>query len=62
MQTKTLPEIAESDLKAARDFLFGEREAGHPAPRRRGNPVRNDVTFRHGIARSRIRAATKLEG
>jgi hypothetical protein len=59
MQKITLPEIAEADLRAAREFLFAARGEGRPTPPRRGPGVRHDVTFRHGIARSRIRSVSK---
>jgi hypothetical protein len=60
MQTTTLPVIAEADLKAARDFLFADRDEPRPARRQRSTP-RNDVAFRHGIARARIRAVARDE-
>ena len=60
MQTTTLPEIDESDLKAVREFLTSLRDeeragrASHPPLGPRGAvPVRN------GIARARRRPGTK---
>jgi hypothetical protein len=60
MQTTSLPQIAEADLKAAREFLFADRDEPH-RPRRSRSAPRNDVAFRHGIARARIRAAARDE-
>jgi hypothetical protein len=60
MQTTSSPEISEADLQAARELLFADRDDPRPARRPRRAP-RNDVAFRHGIARARIRAVARDE-
>lgn len=63
MQTKTLPEIAASDLKAVREFLTSVRdeERAARAPRSPLGPANNRgaVPVRHGIARARSRHGAK---
>jgi hypothetical protein len=58
MQTTPLPEIEESDLKAARDFLTSFRDE----QRRERAPhvpleLKGAVALRNGIARARMRSA-----
>jgi hypothetical protein len=60
MQTNPVPEIEQSDLKAARDFLTSlrdEERPSHPAPAR--HEARGAVTVRNGITRARMRSAAK---
>ena len=59
MQTN-FPEITSSDLKAALDFLTGERSEANPPPtkvRRPSNTVKPVVAVHNGINRERIRPA-----
>ena len=61
MQTKQMPTIAESDLKAAKAFLTSDRDqsaAGRPAP---SIANQTGVPLRMGIARARSRSAVKRE-
>ena len=60
MQTHSLPEIHESDLKAARDFLTSSREPTRPveAARLLAAP-REGVTAPGGIPRVRLRSRTR---
>jgi hypothetical protein len=60
MQTKPIPEIEESDLKAARDFLtsFRKEERQERLAQRPLDP-QGPVTVRNGIARARHRSAVK---
>jgi hypothetical protein len=57
MQNLSLPEIHESDLKAARDFLTSSREQNRPveAARLLAGP-RESVTAPGGIPRVRLRS------
>jgi hypothetical protein len=67
MQTTTLPEIDESDLKAVREFLTSLRdeEGATRTPRSplgphgRGRGHGHAVPVRNGIARARMRPNTK---
>ncbi|WP_074305624.1 hypothetical protein [Singulisphaera sp. GP187] len=69
MQTNSVPEIEQSDLKAARDFLTSlrtEERPVHPththAPAHNNNnqnTTRGTVTVRNGITRARTRSAAK---
>jgi hypothetical protein len=63
MQTTPLPEIDESDLKAARDFLLGPRDAAERPVRvpRASHGLRAAVPVRNGIARARTRPGSKAE-
>ncbi len=60
MQTKPMPEIEASDLKAARDYLTSIREE-----QRKDHPTRipleatGHVKLRNGISRARMRSAAK---
>jgi hypothetical protein len=63
MQTTTLPEIDESDLKAVRDFLTSFRDEERRA--RTAHATRDGhgpVAVRNGIARARMRSAAKPQG
>jgi hypothetical protein len=57
-----LPEIEESDVKAARQFLISikDEEGRRRTPHQGGGP-RGPVTVRNGIARARIRSALEPE-
>lgn len=59
MQTKPLPEIANADLKAVREFLTSLRDEQRSERLPRLNPVKALVPLRHGIARARTRPASK---
>lgn len=69
MQTNSVPEIEQADVKAARDFLTSLREEGspaHPAPApsalsqpKGQTTARGTVTVRNGITRARTRSASK---
>jgi hypothetical protein len=60
MQTKPLPVIEASDLKAARDFLTSLREDERNANIARDpRDAQGSVTLRNGIARARLRSAPK---
>ena len=59
MHTNALPEIAASDLKAAREFLTGARSEGREARTPRTTPAPCAVPVRNGIARARMRSAAK---
>jgi hypothetical protein len=62
MQTNSVPEIEQSDLKAARDFLtsLGDEERHvRPAHTPSNNTARGAVTVRNGITRARTRSAAK---
>lgn len=64
MQTKPLPEIAESDLKAAREFLTGSRDESRPGRVPRSLPVAKNgagAVVRNGIARARMRPDTRAD-
>jgi hypothetical protein len=63
MQTTTLPEIAESDLKAVREFLTSFRDEERAARTSRAllSP-HGDIPVRNGIARARTRGGTKTTG
>ena len=63
MQTTALPEIEESDLKAAREFLTSIRDDARTGR----NPkavldLPGTVPVRNGIARARMRSAAKSQG
>lgn len=58
MQTNPAPEIDQSDLKAARDFLSSLGDEGRPArPVQKSPETRGAVTVRNGITRARMRSA-----
>ncbi|AGA29194.1 hypothetical protein Sinac_5040 [Singulisphaera acidiphila DSM 18658] len=65
MQTNSVPEIEQSDLKAARDFLTSLRDEGRHVPpahtpsTSNHNAARGTVTVRNGITRARTRSAAK---
>jgi len=62
MQTNLLPEIEESDLKAARQFLMSQRDEERRARASRIPLEPNGgVTLRNGIARARQRSRTPSE-
>jgi hypothetical protein len=57
MQTKLLPEIDESDLKAARDFLTSVRDEERRARAPRlPLEARGHTVLRNGITRARTRS------
>jgi hypothetical protein len=60
MQTITLPEIDESDLKAVREFLtsFRDEERAARTPRAMHGP-QGAIPVRNGIARARTRGGSK---
>jgi hypothetical protein len=60
MHTTPLPEIDESDLKAAREFLTSFRDEERPA-RMPHIPLTRQgaVPVRNGIARARVRTGSK---
>ena len=60
MQTTTLPEIDESDLKAVREFLTSFRDEERAAQRSRA-PLgpQGAIPVRNGIARARTRSSSK---
>jgi hypothetical protein len=63
MQTTPLPEIDETDLKAAREFLTSFRDEERKARAARTPLTANGpVTVRNGIARARMRSAAKTAG
>ena len=57
MQTKPVPEIAVSDLKAVRDFLtsFRDEERASKSPRNLASP--GGAPVKNGIARARLRSS-----
>jgi len=60
MQTNPLPEIEESDLKAAREFLsVAPEEKRRSTPVRPSSPPSGAVTVHKGITRARFRSAPK---
>jgi hypothetical protein len=60
MQNKPIPEIDETDLKAARDFLTSLRDEERGARAARiPLDARGAVTLRNGIARARMRSASR---
>ena len=68
MQTTSLPEIDESDLRAAREFLTSLRDEDRVARtpssvlgqhRRRPSQGQVAVPVRNGIARARTRSGSK---
>lgn len=59
MHTKPLPEIANSDLRAVREFLTSLRDEQRSSRLPRVEPARGIVPLRHGIARARTRSTTK---
>ncbi|WP_406699729.1 hypothetical protein V5E97_12805 [Singulisphaera sp. Ch08] len=63
MQTNSVPEIEQSDLQAARNFLTSLRDEDRPArPAQTPSPnnaARGTVTVRNGITRARTRSAAK---
>jgi len=61
MQTPTLPEIDESDLKAVREFLTSLRDEERSARMPRTSPLGppGAVPVRNGIARARMRQGSK---
>jgi len=61
MHTKPLPEIANSDLKAVREFLTSLRDEERQARTPRLNPTTRTVPLHNGIARARTRSAPKRE-
>jgi hypothetical protein len=62
MHTNTLPEIDESDLKAARQFLTSLRDEERRArPARIPLEIPGGVTLRNGITRARQRSRTPAE-
>jgi hypothetical protein len=59
MQTKPLPEIDRSELKAVRRFLTSVRDEDRPPRAGRPAPATGGVPLRIGIARARMRHAAK---
>jgi hypothetical protein len=60
MQTTTLPEIDESDLKAVREFLTSFRDEERAAQRLRAPLcLPGAIPVRNGIARARTRGGSK---
>jgi hypothetical protein len=61
MQTKPLPEIADSDLKAVRHFLTSLHDEPREARELRPDPIKGAVPLRIGITRVRTRSAARRE-
>ena len=61
MQTTTLPEIDESDLKAVREFLtsFRDEERAVVQRARASLSLPGAIPVRNGIARARTRGGSK---
>lgn len=60
MQTKPLPEIEPSDVKAARDFLTSFREEDRKTrTTRHSQEAPGLVKVHNGITRARLRSASK---
>ncbi len=63
MQTKLLPEIEESDLKAARNFLTSVRDEERRARAARlPLDARGNTVLRNGITRARTRSLRRTAG
>jgi hypothetical protein len=61
MYTKPLPEIAESDLAAVRQFLTSQRDERRESRPPRSNLLKGAVPLRLGISRARSRSTPKSE-
>jgi hypothetical protein len=61
MHTKPVPEIANADLKAVREFLTSLRDEERQVRAPRQNPKPGAVPLRNGIARARTRSVAKRE-
>lgn len=60
MQTTSFPEVAAADKKTAHELPHTENQERNPALCR-SEETPGEVAFRHGIPRSRIRAAARAE-
>jgi hypothetical protein len=61
MQTTPSPEIADSDLKAVRQFLTADRPESAEAATPHTRLAKGAVPLRNGITRARFRSAARKE-